>query len=259
MTIRTKTTGSPDGAKAFVPIPKYAGALYAGYRLGTSYHGEGKLPGSSLTDLSGNDRHLTIAGVGLGAQSLASNGSTNFATLPFSARDLAQPTGGMTLVAIATSLPNLNTPLIGNLYSTANDRGDSAQMVMMNTSSGGVLQAFNHPGGLSDSKLVSEVARDVTLFEMVAAVFRREGVMLYRRRANMAVAEIAWRDFGNADVIFGSADALLLGRTADGALYTGGGYIAGADLCSAALSIDQLDAAYLENKALMAAIGGPAI
>lgn len=257
--IRSRTPGNSAAAKSFVPIPKYGGKLYAGYRLGTDYHGPNKLPSSSTKDLSGNDRDLTIAAGGLGPTSLATNGSTNYAALPFSVRDLAQPTGEITLIGIATSLPNLNTPLIGSLYNSASNRGDSAQLVMMNAQSNSVLQAFNHPGGLSDSKLTSTVARDVSLFEMVAAVYRREGVMLYRRRASMTVAEIAWRNFGNVDVYFNSADPILLGRTADGALYTGGGYIAAADLCSAAMTIDELDDAYQENKALLALLGGPAI
>jgi len=172
-------------------LPDLGGRLYAGYILGTDAFGIGRLSGTPGTDLSGNGNDLSFTGAGPGAQWLAGSG-VNFATCPFSGRDVWSIANEITLVALATSSATADFQIVGGRSNTV----DGHQYFALAHGPGAAVDAFNEPQQSTRGATVaiprdSAAERDSVKFELLVASWSTRGGQAWRRRFDIGTVTAA--------------------------------------------------------------------
>lgn len=228
---------SGTGLGKYSKLPALGGALYAGWMLGTEYGAD------PLADLSNNGRALTKVGVGPGEKALVSS-ATNYLLTPFTQTQLLAVSGACTLISVNQVNAAQAAALVAafRLSPASNGLG-----LMAGSATTNIVRGVDYSTG-AQLDLPSANARGAE-FEFHASTFSPTGRRVYRRRASFSVAETATDTTAIASV---SASPFAIGYMPGGGGYTAVGQHALVLVASKALSLAELDEAYIAVRALLA-------
>lgn len=229
---------TPTGLGKFSRLPSLGGSLYAGWMLGTDY---GSNP---LEDLSNHRRDLTKVGVGPGAKALVSS-AANYLLTPFTQTDLLAVSGSCTIISVNQIAPAQSAALVAAFRLAPSGNGIG---LMAGSGASNIVRGVDYSlGGQLD--IASAVPRGAE-FEFNAATFSPTGRRAYRRRASFANAETSVDTTAISSV---SANPFAIGYMPGGGGYTGVGQHALVLMANKALTLAELELAYLEVRDLLEA------